>query len=207
MTRRKESSSEANIFEEIRDFLKNDKISFTFFLFALFFLAVGIFLLLPKGGQENQISVIDENQATSSAEIFVDVSGAVLKPGVYRLAYGSRVADAINTAGGFSSSADSNFISKSLNLAQKLSDGAKIYIPKKGESGQTLGTTQSSLNSSLVNINSASLDQLDALPGIGPATAQKIISARPYSRVEELLEKKIVGASTFEKIKDKISVL
>jgi len=193
--------------ENTKDFFQNNKSSIFLFLFALFFLAVGVFLLLPKGGRESQISVIDEKQATSSADIFVDVSGAVLKPGVYKLAYGSRVADAINTAGGFSSSADSNFISKSLNLAQKLSDGAKIYIPQKGESGQALGTAQSSLDSGLVNINSASLDQLDALPGIGPATAQKIISGRPYSRVEELLEKKIVGASTFEKIKDKISVL
>ena len=192
--------------EKIKDFLREDKFSLALFLFAFVLLAVGIFFLLPKGGRENQISIIEENQASLSAEIFVDVAGAVVKPGVYKLAAGSRIADAINTAGGFSPGADSQFISKGINLAQKLSDGVKIYVPQKGESGSVVGTAQSSSSSGLININSATSNQLDTLPGIGPVTAQKIISGRPYSRIEELLEKKIVGASTFEKIKDKISI-
>jgi competence protein ComEA len=192
--------------EKIKDFLREDKFSLALFLFAFVLLAVGIFFLLPKGGRENQISIIEENQASLSAEIFVDVAGAVVKPGVYKLAAGSRIADAINTAGGFSSLADSQFISKGVNLAQKLSDGAKIYVPQKGESGSVVGIAQSSSSSGLININSATSNQLDTLPGIGPVTAQKIIAGRPYSRIEELLEKKIVGASTFEKIKDKISI-
>lgn len=192
--------------EKVREIFKEDKFSLALFIFAFFLLVVGIFLLLPKKGEENQISIIEENQVTGSAELFVDVSGAVVKPGVYKLAYGSRVVDAINVAGGFSSLADPNFISKGINLAQKLSDGAKIYVPQKGESGSTLGAGSSFEASGLININSATANQLDTLPGIGPVTAQKIISGRPYSRIEELLEKKIVGATIFEKIKDKISV-
>jgi competence protein ComEA len=192
--------------DKLKKFLLEDKISLVFFLFALVLLALGIFLLLPKGEGENKISIIDENQASLSAEIFVDVAGAVIKPGVYKLAPSSRTADAISTAGGFSSNADPQFISKGINLAQKLSDGAKIYVPQKGESDSAVGTAQGLPGSSLININSATLSQLDILPGIGPVTAQKIISGRPYSKIEELLEKKIVGASTFEKIKDKISI-
>jgi competence protein ComEA len=204
----KKKTSLANLvsMERIRDFFGEDKFSLILFLFALVLFMVGIFLILPRGKEEDQISIIEETPDTQSAEILVDVAGAVVAPGVYKLASGSRVADAVNMAGGFSTLADPQFVSKGINLAQKLSDGAKIYIPQKGESGSVVGSSKNIETSGLINVNLATLAQLDTLPGIGPVTAQKIISGRPYSRIEELLEKKIVGASTFEKIKDKISI-
>lgn len=139
--------------------------------------------------------------------ISVDVSGAVLKPGVYQLNPSARVEDAINAAGGFSDAANGEYISKYLNLAQKLIDGSKIYIPVAGEqfSGSQTGVVAGSTQVK-VNINLSSQSELEALPGIGPVTASKIISDRPYQKIEELLDKKIVNKTTFEKIKDQIVV-
>jgi len=143
----------------------------------------------------------------------VDVEGAVVNPGVYKLANTARVQDALIAAGGLSSTADREVVAKSLNLAAKLTDGAKIYIPKIGDasvipaqagiqdaSGAVLGA-----QTSLIDINSATADQLDSLPGIGPVTAQKIISARPFSTIDDLLARKVVSNSVYQKIKDQIT--
>ena len=140
-------------------------------------------------------------------EIAVDVEGAVVKPGVYKLKEESRTQDALVAAGGMSEEADREKVAKSLNLASKIADGAKIYIPFIGESDVPSGSsesTQAEGNSESININDASSEELESLPGIGEVTAAKIIDNRPYGSIEELLEKKIVGNSTFEKIKDKI---
>jgi len=133
--------------------------------------------------------------------IKVDIEGAVGHPGVYTLADSARVKDAINQAGDLAENADRTWIAQNLNLAAKLSDGQKIYIPAVGEAGKV-----ASEKSGKININTASASELDQLPDIGPVRAEKIISGRPYTRVEELLSKKVVGESTFEKIKDKIAV-
>ena len=139
--------------------------------------------------------------------ISVDVSGAVNKPGVYQLRVDSRIEDAIKAAGGFSEKANQEYISKYLNMAQKLSDGGKVYVPAEGDpapvgagQGQVVGA------SSQVNINTASESELDGLPGVGPITASKIISARPYQSIDELISKKIVSKAVFDKIKDQIVI-
>ena len=134
----------------------------------------------------------------------VHVDGAVLKPGVYELSESARVSDAVSASGGLSDSADMTKV----NLAAKVSDGQKIYVPKIGESdvkGVGVGDAGSG-STGLININTASESQLDTLPGIGPVTAQKIIASRPYSTPEELLTKKAVGQSVYEKIKDLVTV-
>ena len=92
-----------------------------------------------------------------------------------------------------------------------MADGQKVYVPKIGESvsqsvGGSVGQIAGESVSQLVNINVASESELDKLPGIGPVTAQKIISSRPYSSLEDLLTKKVVSQSTYEKIKDLISL-
>ncbi|HYM65593.1 MAG TPA: helix-hairpin-helix domain-containing protein, partial [Candidatus Sulfotelmatobacter sp.] len=115
------------------------------------------------------------------------------------------------SAQGLSEDADRDYISKNINLAQKLSDGAKIYIPKIGEVVSLNQNSESNVlgvqaQTSLININSATSESLDSLPGVGPVTAQKIINSRPYATIDELLSKKIVSNSVFTKIKDKITV-
>jgi DNA uptake protein ComE-like DNA-binding protein len=138
--------------------------------------------------------------------IKVDVSGAVNRPAVYSLQNNSRVEDALKLAGGFASSASASFIAKNLNLSAKLTDGQKLYIPFEGETvpGSTLGL--SSGTAGKIGLNSASSGQLEDLPGVGPATATKIINARPFSEINELLTKKAVSRSVFEKIKDLIDL-
>jgi competence protein ComEA len=144
---------------------------------------------------------------TSPQEVKVDISGALINPGVYSLPLNSRVEDAVKAAGGFSEKANSEFISKSLNLSQKVSDGMKIYVPSEGEAAITVsgGSSVAGVSTQMIDLNSASESDLDGLPGVGPVTAQKIIDGRPYSAVEDLQTKKIVSASVFEKIKDKIN--
>lgn len=149
--------------------------------------------------------------------ITVDVEGAVIKPGVYTLKEDARIQDALIAAGGMNDEADRGKIAKILNLASKITDGGKIYIPFVGETIKVaqIGTSEGSSSDgssvmgdstgSLININTASAQELDTLSGVGPATAEKIISNRPYETVGDLVSKKSVGQSVFSKIKDKIS--
>lgn len=173
-----------------------------FFFFGLFLLALGggLFFFKSSSGSDD-IQIISSNSDTvSETEVVVHVDGAVVAPGVFRLSSDLRVTDAISAAGGLTGEADRSRI----NLAAKISDGQKIYIPASGEvtsdKGQVIsGTT------SLVNINTTTESELDKLPGVGPVTAQKIIASRPYSALEDLLSKKVVSRSTYEKIKDLIT--
>ncbi|TSC64020.1 MAG: competence protein ComEA [Microgenomates group bacterium Gr01-1014_93] len=181
---------------------------------------VGIVLIIGGmvasgiGRPSNQVKSQDfpKESLVAPQKISVDVSGAVNSPGVYELQADARVEDAIKSAGGFTDSANAQYISKSLNLAQKLSDGAKIYIPRVGESIsagsglQTAGSVAGASAKASVNINSASQSDLESLPGIGPVTAAKIISGRPYAKTEDLLNQKIVSKATFEKIKDQLTI-
>lgn len=148
--------------------------------------------------------------ASASSEIFVDVSGEVDSPGVYTLASDARLQDALRAAGGLSADADREYVSKSLNLASKLHDGVKIYIPRVGEENIPVAVAEGrvSMNpaSGVPSINSSSQSELEELPGVGPVTAQKIIENRPYTSLEELVSKKSVGQSLFGKIKDQISL-
>lgn len=176
---------------------------------GMIFFGYGLIQLFGSAGPSDD-SVVFESSASSSAEtkstkIMVDVEGAVVTPGVYELPYSSRVEDAIKAAGGLGQTADQAWISKNVNLAGKLVDGGKLYIPSVGEATAVQGAQTSSI-ASLVNINSASSSQLEALPGIGVVTAGKIIDNRPYGTIEELKTRKVVSNSVFEKIKEKITV-
>ena len=144
----------------------------------------------------------------SGKNIIVDVSGAVEKPGVYFLPSPSRIKDALISAGGFSSKADKDGVSKNLNLAQVVDDGSKIYIPFVGQEKDILGQTDE--NEEKVNINTASASQLETLPGIGPSLAEKIISYReekgPFQSLQDLMDVSGIGDSLFENIKNDISL-
>lgn len=170
---------------------------------------VGLVLIIggmfASGWTKPRIDYPKESIVSGSKKISVDVSGAVAKPGVYELEENSRVEEAILAAGGLAENANGEYVSKYLNMAQKLSDGAKIYVPKVGEQ-YSGGVSSVAGVKSQVNINTATQVELEALPGVGPVTASKIISARPYAKIEDLLTLKIVSQKVFDQIKDSISV-
>ena len=145
--------------------------------------------------------------APTAAPITVYVSGKVMQPGLYSLPFGSRVNDAIQAAGGFSEQANS----WATNLAKVLEDGEQVNIPAIiPDTG--IGNAPRSITGPdvLIDINVATLDELDALPEIGPITAQRIINYRdangPFNAIEDLLEVEGIGDVTFSKIKDLITV-
>jgi competence protein ComEA len=150
-----------------------------------------------------------------SAGLKVHVSGAVRREGVYVAKFGDRVVDLITLAGGSLPNADLS----ALNLAEQVKDGQKIIVPAKeyqsigipacrqarsegGRSGNQ--NIRKAERGKKININTASLSELDELPGIGPATAQKIIEARPFSKLEDIMKIPRFGKSRFEKLKDGI---
>jgi len=163
--------------------------------------------ILPKTFIK-QTKTTKEASISNPGVVAVDVSGEVSNPGVYKIPSGSRVEEAIQAAGGVTESADPVYVAKSLNLAQKVADGMKIYIPKTLEAGQSgsPAVMSASNTNALVNINTASEADLDKLPGVGAVTAQKIIDNRPFSSLEELVTKKAVSKAVYEKIKDQVSV-
>ena len=188
---------------------------------ALIFATLGLVLIIIGiasaflSENENKGVIIEKAASDEQSSLVVDVAGAVLKPGVYKLSASARLQEALIAAGGLASDADREYLSKNLNLAAKLMDGAKIYVPSIGESttGITSNTgikgsagTVAGVVSGLININTASQSELEDLPGIGPVTAGKIIDNRPYGSVDELLSRKIVGQKVFGQIKDKLSV-
>lgn len=194
--------------------LSSYKYPILLFLVGLVLLLGGLFssgILTTQN--EIQKPVYSKESITDKASLYykVDISGQVQKPGVYALSSDSRIEDAIKLAGGVTEQANHSFLTKTINLAQKISDGMKIYIPAEGEdvSGVSTnsGSSPSNASNSVININSADISQLDSLPGVGQITAQKIVEGRPYTQVEDLVTKKVVSKSVFDKIKDRLSVI
>lgn len=139
--------------------------------------------------------------------IFVDIEGAVKQPGVYQMPYDSRVEDVLIIAGGFSSAVDRVALGRLINRAAKVTDGAKIYIPSIDDAHVSSGIqAPSDRPVGLTQINTASQLELESLPGVGEVTAGNIIHNRPYMRLEELIEKNVIGQSLFEKLKDRLSL-
>lgn len=155
------------------------------------------------------------SKASAAAEVYVDVDGAVVTPGVYRLREGARVAQAIDAAGGLTPEADV----AGLNRASKVVDGQKIYVPHVGEqqtvdvvagSGPGEASAGASVASDLVNINTANASELQTLSGIGPSMAQSIIDERTkngaFASVDDLMRVSGIGEKKLAKIKDCICV-
>lgn len=146
-----------------------------------------------------------------AAGLVVDVEGAVAEPGIRRLPAGARVADAIAAAGGYATDADLAASAHGLNLAATLADGDQVYVPRVGETAAGAGAAGDGTGGGggLVNLNTASTDLLDALPGIGPATIDKIVAARteqPFRTLDELVERKVLTASQLAAIRDQVTV-
>ncbi|MDD7730851.1 MAG: ComEA family DNA-binding protein, partial [Eubacteriales bacterium] len=149
-----------------------------------------------------QEDTIEEKSEKKDELLIVHVSGSVKRAGVYQLEKDKRIIDAIEKAGGMLEEADSDV----LNLAEKIKDGMKIYVPKKGEKP----TTSTNLKSqSYIDLNLAEKEELMTLPGVGEKTADKIIAyreAQPFEKVDDLLKVSGFGKKKMEALKGLIAV-
>jgi competence protein ComEA len=172
------------------------------------FVLSGALLLTTRPPQGEAVVL---QPAPTRPPIVVHVVGAVPKPGVYEFPQGSRVRDAVAAAGGLLAEADP----AALNLAAMLEDGQRLEIPYQAGAEPASASAQginseSTPSADLININTATLEELDSLPGIGPTTAQKIIEYRqqhgPFQTIEDIMNVSGIGPATFDKIKDLITV-
>ena len=149
----------------------------------------------------------DSTKDDSNTDIYVHICGAVINPGVYQVPAGTRVYQALELAGG---SSDDAYLS-GINLADKLADGQKVYIPAEGENAEgILSTDSGDVQSVMININTASEAELMTLPGIGQSRAKDIINYRVkngfFESIDDIMKVSGIKEAAFEKIKDLIKV-
>jgi len=167
------------------------------------------------GASANPSGITD---GTASGQIVVEVVGAVPRPGVFRLPIGSRIGDLIAAAGGYGPRVDTARAEAELNLAATLGDGDRVRVPSRDDApasaapspgGTAVPGGDGGAAGGPLDLNRATQAELEELPGIGPATAQKILTAReeaPFASVDELRSRGILGEKTFEKVRDLVAV-
>lgn len=159
----------------------------------IYLVLFGISLVRPSRTPIEYLAASGEGELKGQ-NIWVDISGAVIRPGVYELPSGSRVKDALVAAGGLSDLADRGYVSEVLNLAAIVKDGEKLFIPT------------GLVSSGRININKASAIELTGLTGIGAARTEMIIKNRPYTSVDDLVTKKVLTKGVLEVIRGEIGV-
>lgn len=165
-------------------------------------------IAIPKDSTDEKEDGNQKEEVVEQDLITVDVKGAVKSPGIYDLPVGSRINDAVQKAGGLTDNADN----KSINLAQKISDEALVYVPTKEEatSQATQSNASNSKENKKVNLNKASLEELKQVKGLGAKRAQDIIDHRDsngkFKSVDELKKVSGIGAKTIEKLKEYVTV-
>lgn len=187
----------------MRAWLERHRDLLTAALAAALALAVILLILDWRNGPE-PLEIRFPDSPPTGADVQVYVSGAVERPGVYALHDGDRLADAIEAAGGPASDADLDAV----NLAQRLHDEDHVAVPRIGEPSSAIAGANNPPQ--LIDINTASADLLDTLPGIGEVYSQRIVNSRtnegPFETTEELVERKLIPRSTYEEIEDLITV-
>jgi competence protein ComEA len=137
-------------------------------------------------------------------DVVVDVTGAVRRPGVYRLPAGARVTDAVERAGG----ADGRALLEAVNLAARLADGQQIIVPEEGPGGAPVGVGGASAEDGPISLGTATVEQLDTIDGIGPVTAQKIVEYRDQhgglSSVDQLDQVSGIGPATMQALRARL---
>lgn len=189
-------------------------------MLGLLALATGGWLLLSPAvgadplaaetfGQSSFVETTAPVSPSPPGELVVDVQGGVARPGLVVLAGGARVADAIAAAGGYAPSADLLAAASSINLAAPVSDGQQVYVPLAGVAGGPRAGGGTEGDAGPVNLNTASPEALEALPGIGPVTVQKIVAARaerPFTSLDELVERKVLNRGQLDDIRELVTV-
>jgi len=168
-------------------------------------LVLGVPRLLHRGADHVAVPLLrpprSARAAAPSSKLVVDVAGAVRRPGLHELPPGTRIADAVAAAGGATAKADINAV----NLAAPIADGEQIVVPARGSGAAGASSGGAPSPTAPLDLNSASLEQLDALPGIGPATAQKILDYRQahgsFHSIAELDAVPGIGQGRIEQLK------
>lgn len=144
------------------------------------------------------------DKSGSAGDLVVDVTGAVARPGVYRLPAGARVTDAVQRAGGASGGA----LLEAINLAARLADGQQVVVPKRGPAGASLAAGAAAGEEGPISLGTATVEQLDTIDGIGPVTAQDIIEFRDehggLSSVDQLDQVSGIGPATMESLRARL---
>lgn len=169
---------------------------------------------LPFAGGPGDPAATSTTTTTVAADVMVHAAGAVRSPGVYRLRAGARVADLVELAGGPLDDSDLD----TLNLAATVADGERVYVPRVGEAVPEPpatgeggpGASPATAAGGVVDVNTATAEQLDTLPGVGPATAQAILDERDrrgrFDSVEDLLDVRGIGEAKLEALRDLVTV-
>ncbi len=175
-------------------------------------LSLGDASALDVTGAEDPTAASSSTTTTAAPLIYVQVAGAVRRPGVYRVTPDARVFEAVAEAGGFTDEADQ----QALTLAARLTDGCRVYVPRVGETvaepvtpavdeSAGVGDGGAGTGPGVVSLNYATLEQLDSLPGVGPAIAQDIITYReangPFTSVDQLAEVPGIGPARLERLR------
>ena len=197
---------------------ENSKIVFKFLLILIIVILTVVVSIRQNASNEIDLGaaketdkVSAEETSESEKEFYVDISGEVKKPGVYKVKKKTRLVFLIDKAGGLTGKADLDAI----NQASYVEDGAKIIIPKKGENknsdeaGADASETSVGYTSGKININQASAEELTSIPGVGTVIAQRIVEYRNGARfnsIEDIKNVKGIGDATFEKMKGSITV-
>lgn len=167
-------------------------------LFSLILIISSINIGLNYYQENLKPTQIEKLNSKAEIKLFAYIAGAVINPGVYEINDNTKVIDLIAASGGYSSEADIEYVNQTLNLSQQVFNEDHIFVPPIQQASSTDESVVSTGSEGKISLNNASPEQLDSLPGVGEATAKKIIDNRPYKTLEDLKEVEGIGDKKFQ---------